>query len=433
MKKLSIFVIIFIFIASLGSGFNVSAFEENQSNSAQITVKLLDENQNPLPGTYITLYALLEDSFVDSGKTDINGEIILTYQPKFASAGNDILDVDFAIYAAPKDSELISHHFTQTFIKEKTLYSDKEISNYLCNNTNYVELILKEEQRVDKLKMDSRSNNIKEHLIKTGKLTPQNPIYKINGKDRKDMLAKGVLKLEEVTLGVADNLTINSDISALADVTYDLGSFLTTVGEVHSIDGISSTFKFSRDSGVKIDVATKIGTDSSWGVSGSLTKKAGWNVEWPTFTTTSSSGYGKQARTYFKYEMSETISYWSGRVTYEVYPTTFNGGTAWGSSIYALDGASASSISSGSLGSDWASYLPGSSATRVVSSGRSFSGAATVSVPKLSSSVKLGATTSYNTSTTIKYDFAKNKPYTKYYTYGRGSSWKTVYVSNSSR
>lgn len=430
MKKINIFAIIFILVVSLGNSANVFAIEENQSHSNQIIVKLLDENQNPLPSTYIMLYTLLEWSTVDSGVTDKNGEIILTYQPQFASGAN-VLDVDFGIYAAPKDSELVSHHFTQTYIKDKTLYSDEEINNYLSNNTEYVELILKEEHRVNILKIDSRSNKIKEYLVKAGKLTPKNPIYTINGQDRKEMLVKGILKPEEVTLGLGDNMTVNSDITALADVTHNLGSFLTTVGEVHSIDGISSTFKFSRDSGVKIDVATKTGAAGSWGVSGSLIKKAGWDIVWPAFTTTSSSGFGKQARTYFQYHMDETYSYYTGNVSYKVYPTTFNGGTAWGNSLYGLDGASASSISSGSLGSDWASYLPGSSATRGVSAGRSFSGAATISIPALSSSVSLGSTTSYNTSTTITYNFSSK--YSKYYIYGRGSSWKTIYVSNSSR
>lgn len=432
MKKISLFSLIFILVLSFSNSTGVFAIKDPQNLNELITVSLIDQDSNPVPDTYVTLYSLTENSFVFAGTTDNNGTITLNYEPHFGTSSDNIINIDFAVYAAPKNTELLTYHFTQTFIKEKTGYTDNEVKSILSDNTNYIELVAKEILNVN-TKIDSRDSNIRDYLIKTGKLSPQNPIHKINGQDRRDMLLKGILSLDELSLGKEDYMSRATDIVPLADATHDLGSFITTIGEVHSIDGVSTIFKFSKYSAVKIDVATKTGSSSSWGVSGSLKKEAGWDVVWPTFSTTSTSGFGKQARTYFKYNLDETMSYWSGNITYSVYASTFNGGAVWGNSIYGLDGASVSSITSNSLGSDWASYLPNATTTYTVSAGRSYGGAATISVPKLSSSVTVGAITSYNSNTTITYKFASGKPYNAYYVYGRGTGWKSIYVSNSSR
>lgn len=432
MKKISILLAICLLVLTLGSNVGVSAIEVDEIQTEQLTVKLLDENQNPLSNTYVSLYTLVDGKVVKSGKTNKDGEVVITYEPSLEITDNNIVDIDFAVYAAPKHTELLTYYFTQTYIKDKTKYTEEDIKNYLSNNTDYVELVVKEEHKIKIKKKDERGEKIKKYLVEQNKLSSSKPVHKLTGEDKKDMIKKGIFKEEELNLGADKKSNEGSDFTLLVDSSSNLGSHATTVGEVHSIDGVSATFKYAVDTAVKIDVGTKQGTDANWGISGSLTKRSGWTETWPAFATTSTSGYGKQARTYFQYVMDETISYWSGTITYEVYATIYNGGSDWGSSIYRLDGASVSSIESHSLGPDWAPHQPGGTVDRHYGSSRTFSGAATIPITKLNSSVTLGVQTAYNTATVITYQFATGK-HAKYYTYGRGTNWNTIYVSNSSR
>lgn len=431
MKKFSLFIILCIFILSISTPQKTYALNIKDIYGEQIAVKLLDEKNNPIPNTYVTLYSLSDGIFLDHGYTDQYGVINFIYSPKFTANNENVIDVDLGVYAAPKNAELVPYYFTQTFIKDQSLYSNDEIKELLHNNSSSIEITAKNEINTLSMKMDIRSVKIRNYLVQTGKLSPEKPIHKLNSADSQDMLLKGILTSEELSLGKNDAVNIAGNNTLLADVTHNLGNFLTTVGEVHSINGLTSTFKLATQSGVNINVSTSVG-GGIWTASGSLSKKTEITTTWPAFSTTSTSGYGKEAKAYIEYKMDETMSYWSGNITYSVYPSRYIGGTAWGSSIYGKDGASPSSINSGSLGSDNFSYRAGSEESRTLTSGRTFSVAARISIPKLSATISAGASTSYTSATTITFKCAYS-PHTTYYIYGRGSNYKTLYVSNSSR
>ncbi len=426
-KKLVSFLLSLVLIFSF---INIHVFANNKLSveNYSITVNLVDENNKPAYNVYVTLYSHLEKKFVDSGYTDKNGNFKLKYNPdEKLFSKKELQDIDLTVYAAPQDGDLVVYYFTKTYVIDDSKMSEEQKAEFLKNNIE--DLKLSYTHKVNNtLVTDEYSKKVFKYLKDNNKISEKKPVHKITKKDKEDMIKKGI-----IPVGKAVDTSGTGDINALYDVIHDQGSKLTVVGEVHSIDSVTSTFIFSANSGVKIDVGIKSSTGDSWSIGGSVLKRAGWTEQWPEFSTTSTSGYGKQALTYFRYEVGETISYWSGLTTYEVYAADYNGGSEWGSIIFG-DGAPAADIESNSLGSDWASHLPGAVSTYEVTEGKTYSIAA--SFPVIVNgfnlgTVTLGVSTDYNSLTKIEFKFGTK--YSKYYTYGRNTNWKQIYVSNKSR
>lgn len=422
-KMLSLLLIFTLMFSFTGTSFANKLNVENY----ELPVYLTDENGEPANNVYVTLYSHLEKDFVYSGYTDKKGYIKLKYNPdESLFDNNNIQYIDLTVYAAPQDGDLVVHYFTKIYILDDSNMTEEQKTDIKESSPDNLYLSYKSNKDMNITSKDEYSMEVYKYLVDNKKLTKDNPVYKITKEDKEEMKKQNIIQ--------TDKTVVDGDVNILYDTVTDLGSKPTVVGEVHAIDGLASTFTYSVSSATIIDVGVKTSSSSSWSIGGSLTKSASKSVVFPTFTTTSTSGYGREVKTYYRYECGETISYWTGTVTYEVYAAGFNGGTEWGNYIYGLDGASASSIESGTLGSDWAPYLPGSSYNQEIGEGKRYSIGA--SFPVIVNGINLGTVTlgtktDYNTLSKVKVDFGYK--YSKYYLYGRNTDWKTIYVSNSSR
>lgn len=415
MRKIYIVLLAIIMSLSL----NIFAFAKNsnlpKTENYNLQVILTDPNGSPASKVYVTLYSHLENKFVAFGYTDKNGIINLKYNPdeKLFDVSKNIQDIDLVVYAAPEDGDLAVHYLTKTYVTNKNVYTDEEINKILNHNVDSIRMEYNKMSQQDEF-----SVKVFQYLKKNNKISKEKPVYKFTQNDIRNII-NGENNVE--------NKKSSIDIQPLYDAVDQLGSFATVIGEVHSADGISSTFKYSSSSGVTIDVGVKSGS-SSWSTGGSTYKSTGWDVTFPAFSTADTTGYGKYCKSYFRYDVGITTSYYGGITTYTVYAAEYNGGTEWGSNIYGYDGKSASVASSYN---DSASYLPNSTATRSVSSGKKYSVA--VAVPVVvdgvnQGTVSLGVTTNYQTSTITTFNFT-NK-YSSYHLYGANSGWKQVYVTN---
>ncbi|MFZ5824109.1 MAG: hypothetical protein ACOY94_07265 [Bacillota bacterium] len=377
-RKSKTSLVVVVTLALVASVSPASAVEDS-GDKPSVIATIHKSDGTPARGAVVELLLYEENKVVEINKTNLSGRTALHYRVPRAfveDRGREVVDVHLALRVWAEPDEFAVYHFTQRFVRSDSRLPAEDIRKIQGPPT----------QTFD---------------IKTTKVKPYKP-----KKEKGDVSVAFCWPSYEETMP----------------------SKSTTVGEVHSTDGVTATFKYSQGSAMTIETKTTYDAGKTWSVSGStsITNNITLGVTWPPFAP--ASGYGREALSQFDYKRVD----WGcdiGIAYTDVYPIGYVGGTNWGYTTYGVDDAPYTAIEN-NLKGHWSSYLPGSQFDMVNGTGRKFG--VVVKLPVLGTNLELGGTTNYTSETKISFAFSPK--YSMYYLYDNCSScspaYQTIYLSH---